>query len=67
MTKVSLMYGSQSDLARRWGVTRQRVHALSRREGFPTPCMEIGGVPVYKLDECERWHKANVDTRRRVA
>jgi hypothetical protein len=67
MTVRSLMYVSQADLARRWGVTRQRVHALTKRPGFPKACMVVNGAPAYKIKECDKWHRENVDLSRRRA
>lgn len=35
-----------SGLARLWGVSRQRVHDMTRREGFPRPIHVEGSTQV---------------------
>lgn len=47
---------SQADLARRWGISRQRVHVLSRTApGFPEPVAVVNGAPVWVIAECDEW------------
>jgi hypothetical protein len=42
---------SQADLARRWGVARQRVHEMVRDGLLPTPIARVGGRPVWLMRE----------------
>lgn len=47
---------SQADLARRWEISRQRVHVLSRTApGFPEPVGVVNGAPVWVVAECDEW------------
>lgn len=58
----SIEIGGAGDLARRWGVTTQRVRQLTQVEGFPPMLGEVNGQPVYDVEECDAWREA---TRRR--
>jgi hypothetical protein len=42
---------SQADLARRWGIARQRVHEVVRAPEFPTPVGQVNGHPVWLARE----------------
>ena len=42
---------SQADLARRWGLPRQRVHELVRTPDFPRPVGRVNGHPVWLMRE----------------
>jgi hypothetical protein len=50
---------SQADLGRRWGISRQRVHQLTREVDFPKPVATISGrgpgsrMPRYHLPPAE--------------
>lgn len=46
---------NQSDLARRWGMSRQAVHDMTQRPDFPAPATTIGDRPVWSVEECDRW------------
>lgn len=48
---------SRAGLARRWGITEQRVHQLCALEGFPdpVPCDGLGRVRIYIAAECDAW------------
>jgi hypothetical protein len=46
---------SQADLARRWGITRQRVNQLTREPGFPAPGGEVNGQPVWFGAAADQW------------
>jgi hypothetical protein len=48
---------SQADLARRWGISRQRVHQLTRETGFPSPAGEVNGQPVWFVAAADQWRK----------
>lgn len=48
-----------ADLARAWGLSRARVSALIRRDGFPAPVGTVGGNPVWALSECQQWRQAH--------
>jgi hypothetical protein len=42
---------SQADLARRWGVRRQRVNEFVHSQSFPSPVGEVNGQPVWLMRE----------------
>ena len=42
---------SQADLARRWGIRRQRVNELVWESGFPAPVGQVNGHPVWLMRE----------------
>lgn len=44
---------SQADLARRWSVSRQWVHHLTREAGFPEPAAVVSGRPVWCAVEAD--------------
>lgn len=47
---------SQADLARIWGISRQRAHVLSRTApGFPVPVAHVNGAPVWIVAEAKEW------------
>jgi predicted DNA-binding transcriptional regulator AlpA len=46
---------SQADLARRWGLTRQRVHQLVREPAFPSPVARVSGQSVWLAHEADYW------------
>ena len=53
-----------SDIARRLGLTQQRVHVLVDAPGFPTPLGKLGRSRVWRWSSVERWA---VETGRQVA
>ncbi|MEX2046505.1 MAG: hypothetical protein WEE03_05030 [Chloroflexota bacterium] len=53
---------SGSDIARRLGVTRQRVHQLASRGRFPRPLVAFGTVTVWRWGDVSDW--ASVQGRR---
>jgi hypothetical protein len=46
---------SKNDLARRWGVSRQRVRALEEDPTFPAPLGWVNGHPAYGVREVDAW------------
>jgi predicted DNA-binding transcriptional regulator AlpA len=48
---------SQADLARRWGLSRQRVHQLVREPAFPAPAGRVSGQPVWFAAEADEWRE----------
>ncbi len=48
---------SQADLARRWGISRQRVGVLVRQPGFPEPATIVNGQPAWLADEANVWRE----------
>ena len=42
-------------IARRLGVSRQRVHVLAGRDDFPAPQHELDTGRVWRADDVERW------------
>jgi hypothetical protein len=46
---------SAADLARDWGLTRQRLTVLQRAQGFPEPVGEVNGRPVWLGNETSEW------------
>ncbi len=48
---------SAADLARRWGLSRQRVGVLVRQTGFPAPATTVNGHPVWLADEANIWRE----------
>jgi predicted DNA-binding transcriptional regulator AlpA len=53
---------SGSDIARRLGITRQRVHQLALRGRFPRPLVAFGTVTVWRWGDIADW--ASVQGRR---
>lgn len=48
----------QLDIARRLGVTRQRVNQLAADDAFPAPLGKLGRSLVWDWAEVERWADA---------
>lgn len=44
-----------SDLAERWGASRQWVRVLARRSSFPEPIFTEGGRELWPADEADAW------------
>ena len=52
-----------SDIARRLGITQQRVHVLVDAAGFPKPLGRLGRSRVWRWSAVERWA---VETERKI-
>lgn len=48
-----------SAIARRLGVSRQRVHVLARHDGFPAPAHELDTGRVWRETDVEKWIARN--------
>jgi hypothetical protein len=46
------------ELAKQWGVSRQRVAQLLIVPDFPEPIATANGGPVWLADECDAWKAA---------
>lgn len=44
-----------AEIAEMLGVTRQRVHQLTRMEGFPEPEAVLSAGTIWRRDNIERW------------
>jgi predicted DNA-binding transcriptional regulator AlpA len=44
-----------ADVARRLGISRQRVGVLAKQEGFPSPVGVLGRSDVWRWAAVERW------------
>ncbi|GAB7004442.1 hypothetical protein JCM18899A_19150 [Nocardioides sp. AN3] len=44
-----------AEIADLLGVTRQRVHQLTRLDGFPEPTARLAGGDVWESADIERW------------
>lgn len=42
-------------LARRWGISRQSVHQMSMRPGFPAPVLDADGVKLYSYPDAQAY------------
>jgi len=45
----------QLDIAKRLGITKQRVAQLAARDDFPTPIGVLGRSTVWRWSDIERW------------
>jgi len=56
-----VMYLGFADLVSRWVYTRQGVHRVMRREGFPAPVFAInrGRTKVWRLADIEAYELAH--------
>jgi predicted DNA-binding transcriptional regulator AlpA len=51
---------SGGDVARRLGLSLQRVHQLrNENSGFPQPIGKLGNYYVWRAADIERWRKKN--------
>ena len=57
MSAVRLIGGAA--IARRLGISRQRVHKLAARDDFPTPAHELETGRVWRETDVERWIAAH--------
>jgi len=55
-----------SDLAGRWGITKQWARVLVRRASFPEPILTEGGQELYPADEADDAYNAHI-TRKDAA
>jgi hypothetical protein len=46
---------SAADLARDWGVTKQRVHVAVRSADFPAALTTVSGRPVWARCQTDQW------------
>ena len=53
-----------SDIARRLGLSRQRINQLQSQPGFPKPIGRLANSNVWRWQQIERWA---LDTGREVA
>ena len=44
-----------TEIARLLGVSRQRVHQLSKADGFPEPAAVLAAGPVWETATVEAW------------
>lgn len=51
-----------SDIARAWGISKQRVQVLSTHQDFPEPIVRLGGRPIWTRAEADAWRKRQLDT-----
>ena len=49
-----------SDLAGRWGITKQWARVLVRRASFPEPIFTEGGQELYPADEADDAYNAHI-------
>src|SRR4051812_27961443 len=49
---------SPADLARRWGISRQRGWQLAREPDFPPPIGHVNCQPVYLVAEADEWRES---------
>lgn len=49
----------QPDIARRLGITRQRIHQLSQDDDFPAPVGRLGRSRVWDWAVIETWARAH--------
>ncbi|MFV2083828.1 helix-turn-helix transcriptional regulator [Micromonospora sp. LOL_021] len=52
------LVGAQ-EIAKMLGVSRQRVHIISRRKGFPDPVAVLAMGSVWLKSDVERWIQEN--------
>jgi hypothetical protein len=49
-----------SDLAGRWGITKQWARVLVRRDCFPEPILTEGGQELYPADEADDAYNVHI-------
>lgn len=52
-------------LARRYGLSAQRMSQLAHSETFPAPLRLVGGGDVYSVAEVDAWRERRAETRER--
>lgn len=50
--------GGRTQLAERWGVSRQYVNRLAEDPTFPKAIGRVGMSDAYLLAECDEWREA---------
>lgn len=55
-----------ADLSRLWGVSRARVSELVAMSDFPAAIDDVGGRPVWLLEQCDVWRGARAAARGRA-
>ena len=53
-----------SEIATLLGVTRQRVHQLSKEPGFPEPVAQLGLGSVWDTEDVQQWAEQHRPRRR---
>lgn len=68
MTALPTLLGI-ADLAVRWDYTRQGIHQLASRPGFPTPAAAVNGgrIRVWLLTDIEAFEKGRPELGDQVA
>lgn len=68
MTNTLALLGA-ADLATRWGYTRQGVHQLATRPGFPAPLAAVNGgrIRVWLLADIEVFEQGRSELGDQVA
>ncbi len=68
MTTMLALLGV-ADLAARWGYTRQGVHQLAARPGFPKPAATVNGgrIRVWLLTDIEAFEQGRPELGDQVA
>ena len=68
-TSPTLALLGAADLAARWGYTRQGIHQLAGRPGFPTPAAAVNGgrVRVWLLADVEAFEQGRPELGDQVA
>ncbi len=68
MTTTLALLGT-ADLATRWGYTRQGVHQLAARTGFPAPAAVVNGgrIRVWLLADIEAFEQERLELGNQVS
>lgn len=68
-TSLTLTLLGTTDLAARWGYTRQGVHQLTARPGFPAPAAMVNGgrIRVWLLADIEAFERGRPELSDEVA
>jgi len=68
MTVLPILLGI-ADIAARWDYTRQGVHQLASRPGFPAPATAVNGgrIRVWLLTDIEAFEKGRPELGDKVA
>lgn len=48
-----------TEIAQRWGMSRQYVWTLTKWKGFPAPLARLAMGPVYLWVDVQRWREAH--------
>lgn len=52
-----------ADVARRLGLSRERVRQLAQRDDFPQPLGRVGNYIVWRAEEIEAWARLRDEQR----